>query len=72
VPGRPAAADAGPMIWIHVADLDQTLAQVTKHDGEIADPPSPDGPHRTLATIVDPEGNPVGLASHQAHPYEND
>src|ERR1700728_917589 len=41
VPGRPAAADAGPMIWIHVADLDETLEQVTQHGGEVTDPPSP-------------------------------
>jgi len=64
VPGRPPAPDAGPMIWIHVADLDQTLATVVQHGVEIIDPPSPDGPNRTLATIVDPEGNPIGLASH--------
>jgi uncharacterized protein len=64
VTNRPPAPDAGPMIWIHVADLEQTLAQVVEHGGEIIDPPAPDGPTRTLATIVDPEGNPVGLASH--------
>jgi len=61
---RPPVPDAGPMIWIHVADLDQTLARVVEHGGEIIDPPSPDGPTRTLATIVDPEGNSVGLAGH--------
>jgi SAM-dependent methyltransferase len=48
------------------ADLDETLAQVTRHGGEITDPPPPDGPTRTLATILDPEGNPVGLAGHSA------
>jgi len=41
VPGRPSAPDAGPMIWIHVADLDQTLEQVTKHGGEVTDPRAP-------------------------------
>src|SRR6516162_11166205 len=51
---RPVAPDAGPMIWIHVADLDQTLTRVVTHGGEIIDPPSPDGPTRTLATILDP------------------
>jgi predicted enzyme related to lactoylglutathione lyase len=66
VQGRPPAPDAGPMIWIHVADLDETLEQVTRHGGEVTDPPSPDGPTRTLATILDPEGNPIGLASHKA------
>jgi predicted enzyme related to lactoylglutathione lyase len=64
VQGRPPAPDAGPMIWIHVADLDQTLASAVRHGGGIIDPPSADGPDRTLATIVDPEGNPIGLASH--------
>jgi uncharacterized protein len=66
VPGRPPAPEAGPMIWIHVADLDQTLEQVTQHGGEVTAPPSPDGPDRTLATILDPEGNPIGLASHSS------
>jgi predicted enzyme related to lactoylglutathione lyase len=60
------------MIWLHVADLDETLAQVARHGGRITDPPSPDGPNRTLATIVDPEGNSIGLAGHKAHTYEND
>jgi uncharacterized protein len=64
VTDRPPAPDKGPMIWIHVTDIEETLASVTKHGGQIGDPPSPDGPHRTLATITDPEGNPVGLASH--------
>jgi hypothetical protein len=66
VQGRPPAPDAGPMIWIHVADLDETLERVVTHGGEIIDPPSPDGPTRTLATILDPEGNSIGLASHSS------
>jgi predicted enzyme related to lactoylglutathione lyase len=64
VEGRPPAPQAGPMLWLHVADLDQTLHQVTTHGGQISEPPSPDGPDRTLATILDPEGNPIGLAAH--------
>ena len=64
VEGRPAARDAGPMIWIHVADMAGTLERVTAHGGEILEPPAPDGPTRTLATIIDPEGNPIGLAGH--------
>jgi uncharacterized protein len=66
VEDRPPAPDAGPMIWIHVADMGQALASVVEHGGEIIDSPSPDGPTRTLATIVDPEGNPIGLASHSS------
>lgn len=64
VQGRPPARDAGPMLWLQVADMDETLNRVTSHGGEILEPPSPDGPMRTLATIIDPEGNPIGLAGH--------
>ena len=66
VQGRTPAPDAGPMIWIYVAYLDETLERVVTHGGEIIDPPSPDGPTRTLATILDPEGNSIGLASHES------
>jgi uncharacterized protein len=68
VPGRPAAPEAGPMLWLHVSDLGETLARVTAHGGKILEPPSPDGPDRTLATIEDPEGNPLGLAAHAPPP----
>jgi predicted enzyme related to lactoylglutathione lyase len=44
--------------------MDETLERVTAHGGEILEPPSPDGPERTLATIGDPEGNLIGLAAH--------
>jgi predicted enzyme related to lactoylglutathione lyase len=66
VESRPPSPDAGPMIWIHVANLDETLERVVTRGGEVIDPPSPDGPNRTLATILDPEGNSIGLASHTA------
>jgi hypothetical protein len=68
VEGRPPARDAGPMIWLAVADMAVTLEQVTRHGGKILEPPAPDGPTRTLATITDPEGNPIGLASHAPLP----
>jgi predicted enzyme related to lactoylglutathione lyase len=60
------------MIWIHAADMDRTLERVTTHGGQILEPPSPDGPTRTLATILDPEGNPIGLASHASPLPEGD
>jgi uncharacterized protein len=66
VEGRPPAHDAGPMLWLQVADMDETLEQVAAHGGQILESPSPDGPTRTLATITDPEGNPIGLAAHTA------
>ncbi len=68
VEGRPPAAESGPMLWLHVADMPETLKRVTAHGGEISEPPTPDGPERTLATILDPEGNPIGLAGHAPPP----
>jgi predicted enzyme related to lactoylglutathione lyase len=64
VEDRPPAPDAGPVIWLAVTDMDQTLGLVTSHGGQLLTPPAPDGPARILATITDPEGNPVGLAAH--------
>jgi uncharacterized protein len=66
VEGRLPARDSGPMIWLAVTDMAETLEAVTGHGGEILEPPAPDGPDRTLATIIDPEGNPIGLAGHAA------
>jgi predicted enzyme related to lactoylglutathione lyase len=68
VEGRPPSRDAGPVIWLAVADMNETLAKVTAHGGEVLEKPAPDGPTRTLATILDPEGNPVGLAAHMPQP----
>jgi len=48
--------------------MNETLEHVTRHGGEILEPPAPDGPTRILATIIDPEGHPIGLASHRPRP----
>jgi uncharacterized protein len=66
VTDRPPAPDAGPMIWIQVTDLVTALERVKEHGGQVLDPPSEDGPTRVLATILDSEGNPIGLAAHAA------
>ncbi len=68
VEDRPPAREAGPMLWIHVADMAEALELVTKNGGEVLEPPAPDGPTRTLATIIDPGGNPIGLAGHAPPP----
>jgi uncharacterized protein len=64
VDDRAPSRYGGPMIWLHVTDMDETLARARAHGAEIADSPAPDGPDRTLATILDPAGNPIGLAAH--------
>ena len=60
--------NAGPVLWLAVADMNETLEQVTRHGGRILEPAAPDGPTRTLATIADSEGNPIGLAGHAPPP----
>jgi uncharacterized protein len=61
VTDRPAATDAGTLLWINVDGIDATLDSVRSSGGEVLEPPSSDGP-RWLATIRDPGGNVVGLA----------
>jgi predicted enzyme related to lactoylglutathione lyase len=68
VEDRRPAPDAGPVLWLAVADMNETLELVTRHGGQILEPPAPDGPTRTLATIADSEGNPLGLAGHAPPP----
>ena len=63
VTDRAPAASAGPLFWINVQNIDESLESVRTHGGEVIDPPSADGP-RWLATIRDPAGNGLGLAQH--------
>jgi uncharacterized protein len=63
VTDRAPAPDAGPLIWINVQNIDETLESVRTGGGEVIEPPSADGP-RWLATIRDPAGNVLGIAQH--------
>jgi uncharacterized protein len=65
VEDRLPARNAGPLLWLAVKDIMATLDGVKENGGEVIEPPSQDGPYRILATILDPAGNPIGLASHQ-------
>jgi predicted enzyme related to lactoylglutathione lyase len=66
VTDRPAAVDAGTMMWINVDDIEATLDQVSDAGGEVLEPASSDGPVRWLATIRDPAGNVLGIVGHRA------
>jgi predicted enzyme related to lactoylglutathione lyase len=61
VEDRAAAPDAGPLAWINVDDIDDTLALATANGGGVLEPPSLDGGVRWLATIHDPAGNTIGI-----------
>jgi len=58
---RAAAPVAGPLAWINVDHIDDTLALAAANGGKVLDPPSLDGGVRWLATIADPGGNTIGL-----------
>jgi uncharacterized glyoxalase superfamily protein PhnB/predicted enzyme related to lactoylglutathione lyase len=60
---RPAAPDAGPVMWIHVDDVAQTLADAERTGAVLRMEPTPDGP-RLLASFSDPAGNLVGVVAH--------
>jgi predicted enzyme related to lactoylglutathione lyase len=58
---RAAAPVAGPLAWINVDHIDETLALAAANGGKVLEPPSLDDGVRWLATIADPGGNTVGL-----------
>ena len=64
---RPAAPDAGAVMWIHVDDVAQTLADAERAGAVLRMGPTPDGP-RLLASFSDPAGNLVGIAAHPRAP----
>ena len=66
VTDRPPAREAGLVPWIHVDDIDASLEVVRESGGRVLEPPTPDGPVRWLATVADPAGNVVGVATHRA------
>jgi PhnB protein len=66
VTDRPVATEAGPVGWISVPDVLQTLGQAQEAGAIVRDEPMPDGP-RLLASFLDPAGNMVGIVSHGDH-----
>jgi predicted enzyme related to lactoylglutathione lyase len=61
---RPPAPDAGPVGWIHVADVRRTLEDAQAAGATLREGPMPDGP-RLLASFIDPAGNLVGIVQHR-------
>ena len=59
--GNPALYADGPLVYLHVADLDGALAKVEAAGGAILLPKTSIGPQGSIAAIRDSEGNRVGL-----------
>ena len=62
VTDRPPAGTSGPVLWIWVDRIEDTLALVPRHGGQVVAPPSDDGPRR-LATVRDPGGTELGIVA---------
>ncbi len=60
---RAPAPDAGPLGWLMVRDLEETLAEAVRAGARVRQEPTPDGPRR-LASFLDPAGNLVGIVQH--------
>lgn len=60
---EPAPIEGGPLIWINVDSIHDTLTAALAAGGEVVEPPSADGP-RWLAKIRDPGGNLIGIVQH--------
>ena len=54
------AGEAGVVPYVYVARIDDTLARITAHGGDIVTPPYPEG-DLWVATFHDPAGNVVGV-----------
>jgi uncharacterized protein len=55
-----AATEPGLLPYIYVAQVDETIARIVDHGGEIVTGPFPSG-LLTIATFRDPTGNVLGL-----------
>ncbi len=61
VTGHPGSGEPGLLVWIRVADVDDALAAVEAHGGEIETPSTPQKPMEAIATFRDPAGNVLGV-----------
>ncbi len=60
VSNQAAVGKDGLRAYVYVASVDETLAAVTAHGGQVATPPYPEGTLR-VALFSDPAGNVFGL-----------
>lgn len=63
---RPAAPDAGPVLWVNVGDVRVALRDAEDAGATVTDGPTLDGP-RLLGSFKDPAGSLIGVVQHGAH-----
>ncbi|MQY09478.1 VOC family protein [Actinomadura macrotermitis] len=61
VPGGAAQGMTGPVAYWHVPDIEAKLAEVTAAGATVQEAAHDVGGGRLVATVVDPDGNVLGL-----------
>ena len=61
VPGGGPQNMTSPVAYWHVPDIEAKLAEVTAAGATVKEPPHEVGPGRRVATVIDPDGNVLGL-----------
>ena len=61
VPGGGPQGMASPVAFWHVPDIEAKLAEVTAAGATVKEPPHDVGGGRLVATVIDPDGNVLGL-----------
>jgi predicted enzyme related to lactoylglutathione lyase len=61
VPGGGPQGMTSPVAYWHVTDIEAKLADVTAAGATVKEPPRDVGGGRLVATVIDPDGNVLGL-----------
>jgi predicted enzyme related to lactoylglutathione lyase len=61
VPGGASQGMTSPVAYWHVPDIEAKLAEVTAAGATVKDPARDVGGGRLVATVIDPDGNVLGL-----------
>ncbi|MFG2041069.1 VOC family protein [Dactylosporangium sp. NPDC048998] len=61
VPGGGAQGMSSPVAYWHVSDIEAKLAEVTAAGATVKEPAHDVGGGRLVATVIDPDGNVLGL-----------
>ena len=65
VPGGASQGMTSPVAYWHVPDIEAKLAEVTAAGATVKEPAHDVGGGRLVATVIDPDGNVLGLLQDQ-------
>jgi predicted enzyme related to lactoylglutathione lyase len=66
LPGGGPQGLTSPVAYWHVDDIEAKLADLTAAGATVKDPPSEVGGGRVVASVIDPDGNILGLIQDKA------